>query len=273
MSGRVTGSSPCGLRASVSRPLIRRSWLPTRFYARLSACLALLLGFASACGHSGVYHRVQPGENLYRIGKAYGYSYTELATINHLGDPGRIEVGQEIFVPGAKRQLPVDIITPRTASSQTAVNADDIKDAPRLIWPVNRGSVASEFGQRGPAFHDGIDIRAPVGTPVHAAADGNVIYSDVLRGYGNVIIVRHSGGFATVYAHNQSNKASEGARVHTGDVIATVGDSGRTTGPNLHFEVRQDNTARDPILFLPPSEQVAAPAAGDRGGSVDFLGM
>jgi len=102
---------------------------------------------------------------------------------------------------------------------------------------------------------------------VHAAQDGDVVYSDVLRGYGNVIILRHAGGFATVYAHNQVNRAHERQHVRQGDIIASVGDSGRTSGANLHFEVRQDNVARDPLEFLPPPEQLAAPPGlAGRGG-------
>ena len=95
---------------------------------------------------------------------------------------------------------------------------------------------------------------------MHAADDGEVIYSDVLRGYGNVIIVRHTHGLATVYAHNQTNRVREGQRVRRGEVIGNVGDSGRTTGANLHFEVRKDNVARDPLYFLPAVEQVAVPS-------------
>jgi lipoprotein NlpD len=102
---------------------------------------------------------------------------------------------------------------------------------------------------------------------VYAAQDGDVIYSDVLRGYGNVIILRHAQGFATVYAHNQRNGVHEGQHVHRGEVIGNVGDSGRTSGSNLHFEVRYDNVARNPLYFLPTVEQVAVPGAHPgRGG-------
>jgi len=129
------------------------------------------------------------------------------------------------------------------------------------------GAITSGFGQRNHSFHDGIDISAPIGTPVHVADDGEVIYSDVLRGYGNVIIVRHTHGLATVYAHNQSNRVHDGQRVRRGDVICSVGESGRTTGANLHFEVRKDNVARDPLFYLPAPQQVAAPPpVAGRGG-------
>lgn len=84
-----------------------------------------------------------------------------------------------------------------------------------------------------------------------AAADGKVIFSDVLRGYGNVVIIRHAKGYLTVYAHNRTNLVKEGQSVRQGDPVAEVGQTGRATGPSLHFEVRKDNLARDPLRYLP----------------------
>ena len=227
---------------------------------------AAMLG-VTACSTNGVYHRVRPGENLYRIGKAYGIPLKRLAAVNHLSDPSRIEVGQRIFIPGARRQLPVDVITPRAASIRPPQRDEAPKGALTLAWPVDGGTVTSGFGERGHSFHDGIDIGAPIGTPVHAAQDGEVIYADVLRGYGNVIIVRHAHGYATVYAHNQRNRVHEGQHVRRGEVIGSVGDTGRTSGANLHFEVRHFNVARNPLAYLP--EPPAAPGityASESGG-------
>ena len=220
--------------------------------------LLVLLGALAACSHA-VYHGVRPGETLYRISKAYGVSVKRLAEANHLRDPSRIEVGQRLLIPGARRELPVTLITPRAASVRRREDRGSKDASVKFAWPVTNGIVTSGFGERGHSFHDGIDISAPAGTPVHAAQDGDIVYSDVLRGYGNVIIVRHAGGFATVYAHNQINRVHEQQHVRKGDVIGTVGNSGRTSGTNLHFEVRQDNVAGDPLEFLPPTEQVAAP--------------
>jgi murein DD-endopeptidase MepM/ murein hydrolase activator NlpD len=117
-------------------------------------------------------------------------------------------------------------------------------------WPAD-GTLSSPFGPRGNARHDGIDIAAPEGTPVRAAADGIVIYIGVLRGYGKVVIVEHDASLSTVYAHIKSNSVVMGARVHRGAVIASVGQTGKTTGPNLHFEVRRNKVARNPLLYLP----------------------
>ena len=220
---------------------------------------------ATGCSH-GVYHRVRPGENLYRIGKAYGVPFERLAEVNGLQEPSRIEVGQRIFIPGAARELPVSVITPQSASPRPSGREEALDGALAFVWPVVGGTVTSTFGQRGNSFHDGIDIRAPGGTAVRVAQDGEVIYSDSLIGYGNVIIVRHDRGFATVYAHNQSNRVHEGQHVRRGDVIGTVGASGRASTSNLHFEVRKDNVARNPLDFLPALEQVAAPLPAAGGG-------
>ena len=236
-----------------------------RQWAR-NVAVVTMVGAIAACSH-GVYHRVQPGETLYRISKAYGVPVHRLAAVNHLADPSRLEVNQRLFIPEARREVPVNIVTPRTASARPPQPEQMAPASLKFAWPVAGGKVTSGFGQRGRSFHDGIDISAPIGTPVHAAQDGEVIYSDVLRGYGNVVIVRHGGGFATVYAHNSRNEATEGQRVRQGQVICKVGDTGRTTSANLHFEVRQDNVARDPLYFLPPSEQVAGPAPAVGHGS------
>ena len=226
----------------------------------------VLLASATACSHT-VYHEVRPGENLYRISKAYGVPVDTLVQVNHLSDPARVEIGQRLKIPGASRPVPVSLITPRTVEvhpSRTSKPPPAVSK--QLLWPVVGGTVTSGFGQRGRSFHDGIDISAPAGADVLAAEDGEVIYSDSLRGYGNCIIVRHIEGLATVYAHNQRNGVREGQRVRRGEVIGQVGDSGRTTGSNLHFEIRQDNVAHDPLYYLPPVERAAVPPPATGGG-------
>ena len=132
-----------------------------------------------------------------------------------------------------------------------------------LLWPAT-GSVSSSFGPRGNAHHDGIDIAAPEGTPIRAALEGTVAYVGSLRGYGKVVILAHDGGLTTVYAHNSKNLVDSGARVRRGAVIASVGQTGRTTGPNLHFEVRKDNRARDPLVFLPKKTPSSLIAQGEK---------
>lgn len=200
----------------------------------------------SAMPREGRYHVVQPGENLYRIAKAYNLPYEELARVNGIRDPRRVIVGQRIFVPGRDHRRIDDSSVARPEGAQdSAAEPESV-----FLWPVS-GSLNSGFGPRGAGFHDGVDIAAPEGTPIRAVEQGEVIYSGQLRGYGNMVIVRHSGGIVTVYAHNQVNLVQEGQRVARGEIIARVGSTGRVTGPHLHFEIRKNNLAQDPLLYLP----------------------
>ena len=223
-------------------------------------CVVALAGCASFKGSppttpsrpaASVFHVVKPGENLFRIGKAYDVAFEELAKANRLKEPSQIYVGQRILIPGANRQLPVDTIAPVAAApvSRTLPAPVEIAGDP-LLWPVS-GTINSNYGPRGSSFHDGIDIAAPEGTPIQAIERGEVIYSDQLRGYGNIVIVRHQGGIVSVYAHNQVNLVREGQQVSKGEAIAKVGSTGRVTGPHLHLEIRKNNTAQDPLRYLP----------------------
>ena len=191
---------------------------------------------------------VTPGETLFRIGKAYGVTYQELARVNGIKDAGQIKVGQRIFIPGATRPLPVETITPTEPAPAAPVSPEPGFET--FLWPVN-GTINSGFGPRGSSFHDGIDIAAPEGTPILAIEAGEVIYSDQLRGYGNMVILRHAGGIVSVYAHNESNLVREGQSVVRGEVVARVGSTGRVSGPHLHFEIRRNNAAQDPLRYLP----------------------
>ncbi|MBN1962579.1 MAG: peptidoglycan DD-metalloendopeptidase family protein [Deltaproteobacteria bacterium] len=120
-----------------------------------------------------------------------------------------------------------------------------------LLWPVD-GSIIARFGKRHGVKHDGIDIAAPAGTAVRAAADGRVIFSARHGGYGNLVIIRHNKGLVTIYAHNRTNSVRRGDHVTAGQIIAHVGKGTRTGKDKLHFEVRKGTTAVDPMRFLPP---------------------
>lgn len=122
------------------------------------------------------------------------------------------------------------------------------------IWPVV-GVVTSDFGwrrrKRYKEFHAGIDIAAPIGTPIVATADGIVIFSGYVRGYGYVVVIYHGYGYTTVYAHMSGREVSVGEVVAKGKVIGYVGNTGRSTGPHLHYEVLKYGIRQNPILFLP----------------------
>jgi len=224
---------------------------PARPDARMLAVAAMAL-LVVACSTATVRHRVRSGESLSAIARHYGVPYEDLVRANRLRDPDRLVVGRELRIPGAKAPAGV---TPRVRTSGVmpiGYVPPASRETAAFRWPVAGGAITSPFGRRDADHHDGIDIQAPRGTVVHAAQAGRVIYSASLRGYGNLVIVDHGGGLATVYAHNQRNLVRVGGRVSAGQPIATLGATGRTTAPHLHFEVRKDNVARDPLAYLPP---------------------
>jgi murein DD-endopeptidase MepM/ murein hydrolase activator NlpD len=118
-----------------------------------------------------------------------------------------------------------------------------------LIWPVN-GPVTSGFGLRWGRMHEGIDIAAPMGTPIWAAAAGTVIHSGWLGGYGYLVVVDHGNGLSTAYGHASALLVAVGQEVSQGETIALVGSTGHSNGPHLHFEVRVNGVAVDPLLYL-----------------------
>ncbi|MGI8594059.1 MAG: murein hydrolase activator EnvC family protein [Solirubrobacteraceae bacterium] len=118
-----------------------------------------------------------------------------------------------------------------------------------LIWPIN-GSISSPFGMRWGRLHAGIDIPAPVGTPIRAADSGKVILAGSQGGYGNYTCIQHSGSMSTCYAHQSSIGVSVGQSVRQGQVIGATGNTGNSTGPHLHFEVRINGTPVDPVGYL-----------------------
>ena len=121
-----------------------------------------------------------------------------------------------------------------------------------FLWPVEKGQVSSYYGWRSSKkFHDGVDISAPTGTKIFAVKDGKVVYSGKkIRGYGNMIVIKHIGKIYTVYAHNSVNKVSTGDNVSKGDVIGLVGNTGHSHGPHVHFEVRQGKYSVDPLKYF-----------------------
>ncbi|HEY4969096.1 MAG TPA: M23 family metallopeptidase, partial [Steroidobacteraceae bacterium] len=123
-----------------------------------------------------------------------------------------------------------------------------------LHWPVEAGIISSRFGERWGKPHKGIDIAADSGEPVYAIADADVIYAgDGLRGYGNVVILRHDRQMTSVYAHNSELKVRQGDHVTQGTLISLLGNTGHSTGPHVHFEIREGDTAVDPLTVLPKS--------------------
>ena len=227
-------------------------------------------GFENA-GKPG-YYTVKPGETLLRISLETGQSTQDLARWNQLEDPNRIEVGQVIRVfaptnevvikPIAKPQV---VVTPSgsTPGSTTTASVTDPSGAPAYsvgdskpvsveeginwIWPAN-GAVLEGFDD---VKNKGVDIGEKIGDSIVAAADGRVVYVGAgLRGYGNLIILKHNNVFLTAYAHNQSLLVKEDQSVLKGQKIAEMGSSDADR-VKLHFEVRRQGKPVDPAKYLP----------------------
>lgn len=184
----------------------------------------------------GVFHVVEEGETLDGLAARYRVEPEAIAKANGLAEGGRLWAGEELFIPGGRPPAPP------TAGG-------------RFVWPV-RGRVTDDFGRRehplsgAEGFHRGIDIAAPFGHPFVAARDGRVIFSGWRRNYGRTIIVDHGGGGQTLYAHNSANLVVVGQWVRQGEVIGRVGETGRVTGPHLHFEILEGDRALNPLLAL-----------------------
>jgi murein DD-endopeptidase MepM/ murein hydrolase activator NlpD len=202
---------------------------------------------ASAIGAPRTYV-VARGDTLYGIARHYGVSVGRLMTANSIGDPRELRVGQRLIIPGAYQTASIGATVP---GLESATPYHGVRGDRQFAWPVSGGTVTSGFGIRDGVMHEGVDIAAPVGTPVLAAGAGTVIFCGHLHGYGNTIIIQHGSHYVTVYGHDERNLVREGEQVRRGQEIGEIGTTGHTTGANLHFEVRRDNIAHNPLAYLP----------------------
>lgn len=145
--------------------------------------------------------------------------------------------------------------------------SDKIVSAPvtSFVYPVLGPRMSSAYGKRthpikrAVKHHDGVDLAAPRGAPIRAIADGTVVFADPHGGYGKLIVIEHRGGMTSHYGHCEKISVNPGSRIKAGQIIGTVGSTGKTTGPHLHFEVRLKGVSQDPERFIPG---LAAGAAG-----------
>jgi lipoprotein NlpD len=201
---------------------------------------------------AGSWYVVAPGETLADIAQRAGVPGEDILELNGLARADDVKPGRLIFVLAPAGTLPAPE-TPAPAGGLAPSHVVVGGEGERLRWPlVNVAhAVGSPFGTRDGRAHEGIDLPAPTGTPVIAAADGEVAYAgDGIRGYGNLVVLQHPGDLLTVYAHNSALFVAQGQRVRAGERIAAVGQTGRATGPHLHFEVRQGQIPRDPMTYL-----------------------
>ena len=211
--------------------------------------IALLSTSCSQIGRSGRHIQISSDEDAQAIAKRFNVTKDLLLSAN----PGKT------FLPGTWVFIPQDrgVVGRHTTKSysfaDSAVSAVAVSLKPgEFMWPVPASRrVSSYFGKRWGRHHDGIDIPAKRGTHILATRSGMVVYSGSdLGGYGNIIVIAHPGGYFSVYAHNNKNFVHKGQNVHQGQVIAQVGSTGRSTGPHLHFEIRHDGQAYNPIAFV-----------------------
>lgn len=196
---------------------------------------------------AGIYHPVGKGETLWRICKSYGVDLQEVAELNSIKDASQIKVGDRIFIPGATKRRKVEVV-----QKEPPKNEVRIQQSPgRFSWPVT-GTIVAYFGiKKDGTKYDGIDIRAPLGSPVKAADAGKVVFASTMSGYGKIIIIKHKDKYSTVYAHNRTNLVKEGSWVPRGMVIAHLGNSHNPSAkPSLHFQIRRYNKARNPLFYL-----------------------
>lgn len=223
----------------------------------------------------GLVHSVRRGETVEKIAQTYKISPAAIIMANNITDPNHIRVGQELILPGAvppppkpaaaesgsaKRRQESERAGADSAEASSARKQADISrereeiaargGIPTLIWPVE-GPISSYYGPRWGTVHEGIDIAVPVGTPVRAAAGGTVVYTGAYGAYGLLVIIDHGNGITTRYGHNSRILVTVGERVERGDVIAKSGNTGRSTGPHVHFEVRKNGRPLNPLGYLP----------------------
>jgi murein DD-endopeptidase MepM/ murein hydrolase activator NlpD len=245
---------------------------------------------AVAVAAAPTVHVVNRGDTLLSIARRNHVPVGELARANHLEPSAKIRLGMKLTVPGAKTAAiapaaqpamaavavpPAAALAapasrmaaaggaPQSARLAQATATEDAADAtpakateatgalPTFRWPV-RGKVITSYGAKtNGKSNDGINLAVPEGTPVKAAEDGVVAYSgNELKGYGNLVLVRHSNGYVTAYAHASELLVKRGDTIKRGQIIAKSGQSGEVGSPQLHFEIRKGSSPVDPLQFL-----------------------
>jgi murein DD-endopeptidase MepM/ murein hydrolase activator NlpD len=228
-------------------------------------------------------HVVAPGETLHSIARLYGKSVLVLAKANNIPPDRMLRVGERVIIPDVRAASRATPPAPRAEASPASPTQSTVASAesphsarvvetmeqagqsvagtskqaeatgalPSFRWPA-RGRVIAGFGPKPNGLqNDGINLAVPEGTPVKAAEDGVVAYAgNELKGYGNLVLVRHSNGFVTAYAHASEILVKRGDQVKRGQVIAKSGQTGSVTSPQLHFEIRKGATPVDPAQYL-----------------------
>jgi murein DD-endopeptidase MepM/ murein hydrolase activator NlpD len=236
---------------------------------------------APATSGQHVVHTVAPGETLSKVSRHYKKPLSEIARANNIPPHTMVKVGDQLVIPGiraqqatippapvAQQQKPTPAppqqkvaAAPPVSAARTITPAADnpVPEAkpvttaalPTFRWPV-RGRVINGFGPKTTGTqNDGINVAVPEGTPVKAAEDGVVAYAgNELKSYGNLVLIRHSNGYVTAYAHASEIMVKRDEPIKRGQVIAKSGQTGNVTAPQLHFEIRKGSSPVDPMPYL-----------------------
>lgn len=213
---------------------------------------------ASAGSYNGSVYTVKRGDTLYRISRMTGSSVSQLARLNGISAPYTLEVGQKLRVSSSgsssssKKTVVAKNAKPRSSSdSSVAKVALPPVGSKCWLWPTT-GKVIEPFSTSD-GGNKGIDIAGKRGQPIYASAAGTVVYvGNQLRGYGNLVMIKHNEEYITAYAHNETTLVNTSQKVTAGQKIATMGSSG-SDSVNLHFQIRYRATAIDPLRYLPPA--------------------
>lgn len=233
----------------------------TRNPFRLVIFLVISLLLAGCAGSkpigkfTGSVYTVKRGDTLYRISRMTGTSVNALASMNGISPPYTIAVGQRLRVKGAAKAKPAARKTASRTAKATPSSAIPTSSWPPVgqrcwRWPTSGKVILGYSTLEG--GNKGIDIAGSRGQPIYAAGAGKVVYvGNQLRGYGNLIMVKHNEDYITAYAHNATMLVNNGQNVRAGQKIATMGSSDAES-VRLHFQLRYRATAIDPLRYLPP---------------------
>ncbi|MCP5405761.1 MAG: peptidoglycan DD-metalloendopeptidase family protein [Pseudomonadaceae bacterium] len=204
----------------------------------------------------GTTYSVMPGDTVYRIASRYGVSVLDIMNVNDLENPQDLKAGTRLTIPvaGATPKAAGSKVVKSSPPNLSAYKGKIDAEAARskgLAWPV-KGKVVKSYGSEGAGVNNtGISIKTPANSPVVAADGGTVVFAgNSLKTYGNLVLIRHSNGVVTAYAHNNALLVTKGEKVKKGQTIALSGNTGNVKEPQLHFEVRKNARAVNPLSML-----------------------
>ncbi len=180
----------------------------------------------------GILYKIGPGQSIEGLAENFNIEVSTIRTSNNIGSNAEVQTGRLVLLPGAKPEF-------------------GYKDRleKMLIAPVN-ARISSYYGRRWGRMHEGVDYAVNIGTPIRAAGAGRVVFSGWSSGYGKAVIIEHRKGLRTLYAHNSQLLVHVGQYVERNEVISKSGNTGRSTGPHLHFEVQINSRAVNPLNYL-----------------------